>query len=235
MRYFLNISLIVIAFSGWCQSADTTTKVKDDSLLYRILPTGLRIGTDVISLGKSEFQNNFSGYEIAADIDFGRYYPVFEYGTWSRSYQSDAGPYSNDGTYWRAGVDVNFLLRDEERNMFFLGARYGRSTFSEVYQLSVYDSLWGGLNETYTNTNVEARWAELTAGIKVKIWKFIWMGYTGRFKFWLKTGDTPVMLPHDIPGYGNTARDTYWGFNYYIFVRIPFRKYPPLPPSKKKK
>lgn len=204
-------------------------------MLYRFLPTGLRVGTDVISLAKSEFQNNFSGYEFTADIDFWRYYAVFEYGSWARAFKSDAGPYNNNGTYWRVGADVNFLLKDADRNMFFLGMRYGHSTFSETYQIAVTDPIWGSLTQTYTNTDVSARWTELTAGIKVKVWKFIWMGYTGRFKFWLKTGDTPTMLPHDVPGYGLTSRESYWGFNYYVFLRVPFRKLPPLPPSKRKK
>lgn len=206
-----------------------------DSILYKMLPTGLRVGGDVISFAKSKYQNNFNGYELAADIDFGRYYAVFEYGSWARSFQSGSGPYNNDGSYWRVGADVNFLLKDIDRNMFFIGMRYGRSTFSETYQLAATDSTWGTLTQTYTNVNVPARWAELTAGIKVKVWKFIWMGYTGRFKFWLKTGVTPTMLPHDIPGYGLTDKENYWGFNYYILLKIPFRKPPQLAPSKKKK
>jgi len=61
----------------------------------------------------------------------------------------------------------------------------------------------------------------------------IWMGYTARFKFGLKNKGNGEMLPHDVPGYGRTDKDAYWGFNYQIFFRIPFRKMPPLPPYKK--
>jgi hypothetical protein len=190
---------------------------------------------DVISTAKSKYQDNFSGYEFQADIDLGRYYPVFEYGSWSRSFVYDSGNYANDGTYWRIGTDVNFLLKDAERNMFFIGARYARSVFSESYDVVAYDPLWGSFSRSYANTDVNARWMELTAGIRVRMWKFIWMGYTGRLKFWLKTSDTPTMLPYDVPGFGKTNKDTYWGFNYYVFLRIPFRKHPPLRPVKKKK
>lgn len=213
------------------QTMDTTV-VEKDTIRNKFLPSGLRIGTDIISHAKSQFQNNFNGWEVQADVDFGRYFLVGEYGTWGRTFQPENGLYSNDGTYWRAGVDVNFLLKDPERNMFFLGARYGRSKFSEQYNITMMDSVWGSFTQTYVNTNVPARWLELTAGLKVKIWKMIWMGYTGRFKFGLKHGHTPTMLPHDIPGYGRTHRETTWGFNYYIFIRIPFRKLPEIPEKK---
>ncbi len=41
------------------------------------------------------------------------------------------GNYSNDGTYWRVGVDVNLLVKDPDRNMLFFGARYGKANFSQ--------------------------------------------------------------------------------------------------------
>ena len=74
------------------------------------------------------------------------------------------------------------------------------------------------------NSDVNGRWYELTGGIRVKIWKMIWMGYTGRFKFGLKTNESGAMLPSDVPGYGRTDKDNTWGFNYQIFFRIPVRK-----------
>jgi hypothetical protein len=56
------------------------------------------------------------------------------------------------------------------------------------------------------------------------MWKMIWMGYTARFKFGLKTNETGPMLPHDVPGYGRTDKESTWGFNYQIFVRLPVPK-----------
>lgn len=207
--------------------------VKRDTVKNRYLPTGIRVGADVLALAKSSFQNNFSGWEVNADVDFHRYFLIVDYGAWRRAYAGNTENYSNDGTYWRIGADVNFLKKDPERNMFFFGIRYGRSLFSEHLNVITEDDVWGDVTRTYTNENITARWFELTTGVRVKIWKIFWMGYTGRFKFSLKSSATPAMLPHDIPGYGRTDRETYWGFNYQIFIRIPFRPMPPLPPYKK--
>ena len=62
-------------------------------------------------------------------------------------------------------------------------------------------------------------------------------GVYGRFKLGLSTDDTENIIPSDVPGYGQTNKDSYWGFNYQIFVRIPVRKAPPITykANKKKK
>lgn len=224
--------MATVAFS---QEGDS---VRADSVIRRsFVPTGIRVGTDLISLGKTQFQNNFSGWEVSADVDVNRYYLALDYGSWARRFESDQDNYyENDGTYWRAGVDVNFLLKDVDRNMFFLGGRYGRATFSENLSVSVLDEF----NDTgdyknlfYQHGGVNARWFELTTGLRVKIWKIIWLGYTARFKFGLKVDNTENIIPSDVPGYGRTFKDSAWGFNYQIFIRIPVRKQPPVVFDKK--
>jgi len=99
--------------------------------------------------------------------------------------------------------------------------------------VSRFDPIWGLLTDDFYHANVNAWWLELTTGLRVKIWKIIWVGYTARFKFALTTDASDEMLPYDVPGFGRTDKDTTWGFNYYVMVRLPLRKLPSLPPSKK--
>lgn len=229
--------ILTTAFTAAAQqtkpAADT---VKRDTVKNRYLPTGIRIGTDVLALVKSNVQNDFQGWEVNADVDFYRYFLAVDYGTWARTYFTDtSASYSNDGKYWRVGADVNFLTKDVDRNMFFIGMRYGHATFSENLRVVDVDPVWGPALRNYSNVDITARWYELTTGLRVKIWQMIWMGYTARFKFGLKSQGASEMLPHDVPGYGRTDKESYWGFNYQIFIRLPFRKMPPLPPPRRKK
>jgi hypothetical protein len=197
---------------------------KPDTLkLKHFVPTGLRIGTDAIALIRSSTDESFSGWEVNADVDFYRYFLTVDVGSWSRDYQTDNDQYSNEGSYFRAGVDFNFLPRDPNGNALIFGARYARSIFSEDYLVAINDPVWGEFDQSYHNTDVAARWFELTGGLRVKIWSWIWLGYTARYKFGIATGDTPEMLPHDIPGYGRTDKNSTWGFNYLILLRIPFK------------
>jgi hypothetical protein len=228
LRNLTSVILVLVTWTAFAQKKDSV------STRERYMPTGVRFSTDAISIARNFYDDSFEGWEVNADVDFYRYYFVVDYGTWSRMYPGDSVDYKNNGRYFRIGADVNFLTRDPERNQFFLGLRYGRGSFDERFSVIDVDDRWGTFTGQYRNDNVSARWFELTTGIKVRMFSWFWMGYTARFKFGLKTGDTPTMLPHDVPGYGRTDRDSYWGFNYQLMFRIPLRKYPPLPPPKKK-
>lgn len=210
-------------FTVFAQKADTAKHVTD-TVRNKFIPTGVRVGIDLISLGKTQYVKSFSGWEVNAEVDFYRYYLALEYGSWARTYFPDNGKYTNDGNYFRAGVDVNFLKKDPDKNTFFIGFRSGHATFSETFSIDINDPLWGLSQSNYANTNVRARWFELTTGLRVKIWKVIGMGYTARFKFGLKTKNDFAMLPSDVPGYGRTDKENTWGFNYILFVRIPVQK-----------
>jgi hypothetical protein len=228
----INILLLTLSIGVFSQNADS---VQVDSLKrHSYIPSGIRIGTDVISLIKTQVQDNFNGWEVNADVDFNRYYLNFDYGSWGRTFSSDFGSYLNDGKYWRVGVDVNFLLKDPDRNMFFIGFRYGKANFSENLYIIANDPFSGGQDTLdYAHTGIKANWFELTSGIRVKIYKIFWMGYTARFKFGLNYDNTEKIIPADVPGYGRTDKDSSWGFNYQIFIRIPLRKQPALVVEKK--
>ena len=218
--------ILLLSANAYAQKTDTDTSKHDaDIVRNRFIPTGIRIGTDLISIAKTQYVKSFSGWEVNAEVDFYRYYLAMEYGSWGRTYYPVNGQYTNDGNYFRVGVDVNFLKNDPDKNVFFIGLRSGHSTFSEYFLVSVDDPIWGSQPATqYVNNDVKARWMELTTGLRVKIWKVLWMGYTARFKFGLKTRNAIDMLPSDVPGFGRTDKPTTWGFNYVLLFRIPLSK-----------
>jgi hypothetical protein len=219
LQFFNNIALLLI----FCTAAFGQTKDSVDRKLF--VPTGIRVGLDVVSLARTEYVSSFEGFETSVDVDIYRYYPTLEIGSSARDYVSETGSvYSNDGNFWRVGVDVNFLKKDPEKNMFFLGARYARSTYSEDARLVAFDPLWGDYTNTFANRDVNASWMELTTGMRIKVWKLFWLGYTGRFKFSLSKDDNLTLLTTDVPGYGATDRPTTWGFSYYVLFKLPVRK-----------
>jgi hypothetical protein len=212
----------------YAQKADTTKVLvqKGDTIKLKkdFLPTGIRVGTDLISIIRSQTDASFSGYEFNAEMDFYRFYLVAEVGKWERKFLTEVEQYNNSGSYARIGVDVNFLLKDPDKNMFFFGLRYGRSMYSENFKVTTEDPVWGTVTTTYTNTDLKAGWGELTTGLRVKMWKFFWLGYTARYKIALNTNETGDLISYDVPGYGKTASKPTWGFNYQILFRIPIRK-----------
>lgn len=204
-------------------SVAQTEEAPVDSTARRFIPTGIRVGTDLLAIGMSQFKNNFSGWEVAADVDFYRYYVVAEYGSSSVNEEIYNGYYSNSGSYFRIGIDVNFLFKDPDKNMFFLGGRFGRSSFSDeatyIYEVPEFPPATYNLS----NPHVVGTWVELTTGLKVKIWKVLWLGATGRLKFGLDLDGNGNLTSYDVPGFGRNFKPSWWGLNYYALIRIPFR------------
>jgi hypothetical protein len=223
LRYFINILLLISPLTLVAQNADSVKKVvPKEKKSYR--PTGIRVGTDIVSLIRTATEEDFSGYEFNADVDFYRYYLTVEAGKWEKNFSNETENYDNSGSYARVGVDVNFLLKDPDKNMFFFGLRYATGTYSESLTMLTNDPVWGTFETTYSNADVQARWGELTTGLRVKMWKFFWMGYTARLKFGLNTNQSPGFISYDVPGYGKVDDDSTWGFNYQILFRIPLKK-----------
>lgn len=195
----------------------------DSTRVTNYFPTGLRIATDAIALIKTSYDDSYSGWELNFDVDVSRYFLVVDIGGWKRDLRSDLGQYDNEGNYFRLGADFNFLHRGDARNALFMGFRYARASFSENLATTIEDPVWGSEEISFTNSDAKARWLELTAGLKVKIWKILWLGYTARLKFGLNTSNTSQMVPYDIPGYGQNEKRSTWGFNYQLMIRIPIR------------
>jgi len=197
-------------------------------------PTGIRVGTDLIDLGKTFAGKSFQGWEINGDIDLANYYITADIGSWSKNVSLvrngfNNGNYSNGGSYFRAGVDINLLGKDPDKNMLFFGFRYGRSLFHESLNYTDSSIATQPANYHLTNDKVSGGWGELTSGLRVKVWKGLWMGYTARMKFAPGTkGNNSTFIPYDMPGYGIVSKQLWWGFNYQLFWKFAWKKDKPV-------
>lgn len=197
---------------------------KPDSLREKIYFRSIRFGTDVLALALST-SPRFGGWELNADADFGPFYLAGDYGRWAKNETLvNGGDYHNEGTYWRLGADVNILKKDPDRNMLFLGLRYANSSFSDRINLTVDDRYFGTQQYVLSNPNASAAWIELVAGLRVKVWKEFWMGFTSRLKMALAVRGNGELSTYDVPGYGVISGGSTWGFNYQVFWRIPFER-----------
>jgi len=77
-----------------------------------------------------------------------------------------------------------------------------------------------------TNTDLKADWFELVAGMRVKLFRAVWMGYTGRYKFAVDTFEDRALIPQHVPGYGRADLRSTWEFNYWLMIRLPLSKPP---------
>jgi hypothetical protein len=188
------------------------------------IPTALRVGTDFTLLGYSIFGSNRNQYEINTDLQFGKYFFAADYGFGSRQHIRDDFNYEFKGSYFRLGLDYNFIPEDPDNNLIFAGLRYGRSFYSDIIQYNISSDIFGSYDFRYENTSINGRWFEIVAGMKIKVWNQFFLGYTLRYKLLRKVTGAEAFSTYEMPGYGRAAQSNTAGFNYHIFYRIPLIK-----------
>lgn len=188
------------------------------------IPTGLRIGTDMVALGVNAFGNNRQRYEFQADIDFHRIYLIGSYGINQYQTSGEEFEYTNDGNYFRIGLEADFLKFDPDHNTLTFGLRYARANYSESLTTDILSPIYGPYQENLNNEAVSARWFEMTTGLRVMVLKNLYMGYTFRIQLNRKIFNATEFRSYDIPGFGRAEFKNRWTFNYYLTYRIPWKE-----------
>jgi len=197
-----------------------------------VLPSAVRIGTDVMMLGESALNNETQRFEVTGDIDVYKYFISADLGWSQKQIAGDGFTYENSGNYGRIGIDYNFIFSDVDDHVIFYGLRYARSFYNETFDYSMNDETYGSFDMSDKVQNGKARWLEMNVGLKTKIWKQFYLGWTGRFKFGRKSSGDGDFNSYEIPGFGLTTDKSRFGFSYYIYYR--FRDKPRIMPKPEK-
>jgi hypothetical protein len=198
-------------------------------------PTSIHLGMDIFR----PFQYKYYGqkgtqYEFNISTDFSNILLEGDYG-WGSIYWKGCNQktnirssYTSGGKYFRVGLNYNFLPDTPSKNKAFLGILCAASFFQDrlVSQVA-YDST-GQIKDVEVfsiDTNqlaVRAHWFEVVAGVKVKVWKLLYVGSTICYKFGLHFNGADSHVPYDVLGWGLNNGEESFGFNLYLSLRIPF-------------
>ncbi|QCK13548.1 DUF6048 family protein [Mangrovivirga cuniculi] len=185
---------------------------------------GLRVGVDLVYPVRRLINNDLEQYEITADLDLGRFMVVADYGIADYNLDHLSGSLMNiSGSYFRVGGDVNFNIKDPRNFVMFVGLRYARAYYDSKFSYNYEDEFFGSVDQTDVDEGVNSRWFELNAGIKVGVLKNVFLGFTGRLAFLNRVNNASTNDAYRVPGYGINDGAS-WGFNYYVFYRIPFKQ-----------
>lgn len=224
---FLVLLLSISWVFTYAQDKESKYAYALDSTMNKWAPTGVRVGVDIAGPIHSFFEPTPTWYEVAADIDFHKFFGVVEIGQGNFNTNETSTEYTSNGFYYRIGVDANFIAKDPNLNVFFFGLRYASSIYNEKMSGELPSSGWGTQPIDLEQNNSKASWAEMDIGMRVRLWKSFFAGYTARLKL-LKhnTSTENAFQSYYVPGYGKSDRTTSWGFNYYIQYRFQWKKKP---------
>jgi len=228
LRYIVSILLLFSVVAGFCQTDTAEVRIpkppKVKKEFKEFIPTGVRFGVDLYSVGRRLWEDEKTLSEFQLDVDFRHYLLVFEYGTSKLEEVGSGFVYTNDGSFFRVGAEINFLYNPASSDVISVGFRYASSTFDDFLTYKTEDA-FNNTQITVSNKNSRANWAEFTTGTRIKLWKGLFMGFTIRYKF-LKSVKFVDLEPFIIPGFGENRLDDndQFGFSYYLMWRFGFKK-----------
>ncbi len=206
---------------------DTIVPVKKDRY-------GVRVGVDLFKLTKALYDKNYKGIELVGDYRLTKnYYLAAELGSEDKTTEDDRLNTTTKGTYIKAGFDYNAYENwlDME-NIISIGLRGGFSTFNQqlnsykIYNPNPYWDEMPWVTSGKSFNGLTAGWIEVVAGVKVKVFNNVFVGFSLRMNTLLyekKPSDDFENLY--IPGFNRTYAGNFGaGFNYTVTYFIPLYK-----------
>lgn len=184
---------------------------------------GIAVGVDGVGFGMKAAGARFANMEILGRINLlEKYFPVVELGVGdcTREGNEQNTVFSTSAPYYRIGADY-CLTKKRNGNRFFLGLRYGFSHFGYDYENPDFeDPHWPGNGHkgiSIQDEKASMHWFEVCMGIETKLWKYIRMGWSFRYKNRMKMSECPHGEPWYAPGFGKNGSTTFGGTVNLIF------------------
>lgn len=164
--------------------------------------------------------NNFElslGFTVSENIQL-----QAEGGYLNVDFSDDEYTYTESGSYYRFGAEYNLLKRQPgELDQIYVGLMYGYSPYShEAENITISDGYWGTGEGSLPLTRNTAHWIEIKGGLRVELWKNLFVGYALRLRIFMAGETDPKLEPYLIPGYGKAEKTSTIGMSYSIFYRI---------------
>ena len=223
MRSIFSILLLSISFLAAGQLVDTV-RVKSDWN-----PSRIHFGVDANRFYNTVVKSYETSYGGMVDIDMHKFFVVLEGGL-EKNHRIASYEYTNQGLFFKAGVDYNLIPHNIYRNAMSLGVRYASSYFSDQLVFEDDNYWYGNRTATLSNDALSAQWVEILINLKVRIWKNLFLGSIVRIETLKNLSDTGHIVPYDVPGWGRNRKSgtdlktTNMGFSYYVIWNLAFRE-----------
>lgn len=195
---------------------------------------GLRVGGDLGKLIRSFVDDNYTGFEIAADYRLKkRLYIAAELGFDKKNNVTDYLNVTTNGSYIKAGVDYNMYQNWLDMdNMIYAGFRLCASTFSQklnsytIYNTNPYWSPQLSSSDLQEFNGLTAIWPEILLGIKTQMLNNLYLSLNVQFKISASQTEPTNFGNIYIPGFNKTydSSGIGVGYSYTLSYRIPLYK-----------
>ncbi|MEM6721828.1 MAG: DUF6048 family protein [Bacteroidota bacterium] len=233
LKYITSLLAILICSVSFAQDAEVTAA---NDTLPELETFPLRIGVDLSKPIRMALEDDYQGFEIAADFRVtNKFYAAIEFGNEQKTVDETQINFTTEGSFIKVGFDFNAYENwFGMQNAIIVGMRYGYSTHkqtlnrSTIYQTNQHTEGESLLTQEPGTefSSLNGHWIEVVAGIKVEVYDNIYMGFSLRLNRLLSTKEPENFQNLFIPGFNKVTTDNNVGagFNYTISYSIPIYK-----------
>ncbi len=218
LKSFFSIAMLCASLTMLAQEEVKTTTVPETS--------GLRVGIDLAKYVYQIIEPSITGFEASVDYEIKLNYFITLEGGYERALpESDFYNYELSGYYARVGLDYNLIKDRTDNDIFFLGLRYGISSYTQQATDIAITSYWGDNILSLPQESLTAHWVEAVVGMKAELFfaKNFFIGWAVRGRAIFAGNDFYTLQPFTIPGYGNSEANATIGATWSIYYNIPVR------------
>ena len=182
---------------------------------------GVAVSADFVGFAMKAVGAKYANMEVGARINIrDKYFPVGELGIGDchRDGAETNNTFSATAPYMRFGMDYNFNKKHNGNRLFGI-FRYGISRFKyDIGNPSFTDPVYGTTGPIeLKGQKATGQWIEIGAGAETKLWRFIRLGWSLRYKFRISLNHPDEGEPYFIPGFGKNDSNGWGGTVNLIF------------------
>ena len=219
MKHLPTSRLICFLLISLCLSAHAQQQAQQKEKA-RVL-SGVAVSADLVGFAMKACNAKYANMEVGARINIlDKYFPAAELGIGDckRESAETGNTFSATAPYMRFGLDYNFNKKHNGNRLFGL-FRYGFSNFKyDVANKAFADPIFGTTVPLEMNgEKATGHWLEFGVGVETKLWKFIRLGWSMRYKFRISMKSPDGGDPYFIPGYGKNDTNGWGGTVNLVF------------------
>ena len=185
------------------------------------LLSGVAVGADVVGFAMKAMGAKFANMEVSARINLrDKYFPVAELGIGDchREGAETGNTFSATAPYMRFGIDYNFNKKHNGNHLFGI-FRYGFSSYKYDIGNAVFTDPVYGTTEALQLDGQKAtgQWIEFGFGVETKLWRFVRLGWSIRYKKRISLKCPDEGEPYFIPGFGKNDDNCFGGTVNLVF------------------
>lgn len=187
------------------------------------LISGVAVSADLVGFIMKAMNAKFANMEVAARLNIlDKYFPVAELGIGDchREGAETGNTFDVTSPYMRFGLDYNFNKKHNGNRLFAI-FRYAFSSFKYDFENETFtDPVYG--NNTAVPLRLDgqkatAQWLEFGLGVETKLWSFVRLGWSFRYKARVGLNAPDEGDPYFVPGFGRNDGSGWGGTFNLVF------------------